>query len=54
MSSAGEIRGRIGVWRPMPTLTVRETVIDYLVHGPDLAIPLGRSLDARRLRAHCR
>jgi len=29
----------------MPTLTVRETVIDYLVHGQDMAIPLGRSLD---------
>jgi len=29
----------------MPTLTVRQTVIDYLVHGQDMAIPLGRSLE---------
>src|SRR6266702_2048664 len=41
----GEIRGRVGVWRPMPTLTFRETIIDYLVHGQDMAIPLGRSLE---------
>jgi uncharacterized protein (TIGR03083 family) len=40
----GEIRGRIGVWRPLPTLTFRETAIDYLVHGQDIAIPLGRAL----------
>jgi uncharacterized protein (TIGR03083 family) len=40
----GEIRGRIGVWRPLPTVTFRETAIDYLVHGQDIAVPLGRSL----------
>jgi uncharacterized protein (TIGR03083 family) len=39
-----EIRARIGVWRPLPTLTFRETAIDYLVHGQDIAIPVGRSL----------
>src|SRR5215468_6633938 len=26
----GEIRDRIEVWRPLPTLTFRETAIDYL------------------------
>ena len=40
----GEIRDRIGVWRPLPTITFRETAIDYLVHGQDIAVPLGRSL----------
>jgi uncharacterized protein (TIGR03083 family) len=40
----GEIRDRIGVWRPLPTVTIRETAIDYLVHGQDMAIPLGRNL----------
>jgi uncharacterized protein (TIGR03083 family) len=40
----GEICDRIQVWRPLPTLTFRETAIDYLVHGQDIAIPLGRSL----------
>ena len=40
----GEIRGRIGVWRPLPTVTFRETAIDYLVHGQDIAVPLGRAL----------
>ena len=39
-----EIRDRIGVWRPLPTVTFRETAIDYLVHGQDIAIPLGRRL----------
>jgi uncharacterized protein (TIGR03083 family) len=39
-----EIRDRIGVWRPLPTVTFRETAIDYLVHGQDIAIPLGRTL----------
>jgi uncharacterized protein (TIGR03083 family) len=41
----GEIRDRIGVWRPLPTVTFREAAIDYLVHGQDIAIPLGRSLE---------
>jgi len=39
-----EIRARIGVWRPLPTLTYRESAIDYLVHAQDIAIPLGRRL----------
>jgi uncharacterized protein (TIGR03083 family) len=41
----GEIRDRIGVWRPLPTVTFRETAIDYLVHGQDIALPLGRILE---------
>jgi uncharacterized protein (TIGR03083 family) len=41
----GEIRDRIGVWRPLPTVTYRETVIDYLVHGQDIAVPLRRTLE---------
>jgi uncharacterized protein (TIGR03083 family) len=40
----GEIRDRIGVWQPLPTVTFRETAIDYLVHGQDIAVPLGRAL----------
>lgn len=38
-----QIRDRIGVWRPLPTLTYPETALDYLVHTQDIAIPLGRS-----------
>ena len=30
--------------RGMPAVTFRETAIDYLVHGQDIAIPLGRTL----------
>ena len=30
--------------RPLPAVTFRETAIDYLVHGQDIAIPLGRTL----------
>jgi uncharacterized protein (TIGR03083 family) len=41
----GEIRDRIGVWRPLPTVTFRETAIDYLVHGQDITVPLGRALE---------
>jgi uncharacterized protein (TIGR03083 family) len=41
----GEIRGRIGVWRSLPTVTFRETAIDYLVHGQDIAVPLRRTLE---------
>jgi uncharacterized protein (TIGR03083 family) len=37
-----EIRERIGVWLPLPTVTYRESAIDYLVHPQDIAIPLGR------------
>jgi len=44
----GEIRARIGVWRPLPTVTFRETAIDYLVHGQDIAVPLGRALEMPR------
>ncbi len=40
----GEIRDRISVWRPLPTVTYCETAIDYLVHGQDIALPLGRDL----------
>jgi uncharacterized protein (TIGR03083 family) len=40
----GEIRDRIGVHRPLPTVTFRETAIDYLVHGMDIALPLGRPM----------
>ena len=40
----GEIRDRIGVWRPLPSVTYRESAIDYLVHPQDIAIPLGREL----------
>ena len=44
----GEIRDRIGVWRPLPTLTFRWTAVDYLVHGQDIAVPLGRTLEMPR------
>ena len=40
----GQIRDRIGAWRPLPAVTFRETAIDYLMHGQDIAIPLGRTL----------
>ena len=40
----GEICDRIWVWRPLPAVTFRETAIDYLVHGQDIAVPLGRTL----------
>jgi uncharacterized protein (TIGR03083 family) len=40
----GEIRDRIGVWRPLSAVTFRETAIDYLVHGQDIAVPLRRTL----------
>ena len=43
-----EIRDRIGVWRPLPSVTFRETAIDYVVHGQDIAIPLGRTLEMPR------
>jgi uncharacterized protein (TIGR03083 family) len=44
----GEIRDRIGVWRPVPTVTFREAALDYLVHGQDIAVPLGRALEMPR------
>ena len=40
-----EIRDRIGVWRPLPSLTYPDTAVDYLVHAQDIAVPLGRRLD---------
>jgi uncharacterized protein (TIGR03083 family) len=40
-----EIRDRIGVWRPLPSLTYRDAAVDYLVHAQDIAIPLDRRLD---------
>jgi uncharacterized protein (TIGR03083 family) len=40
-----EIRDRIGVWRPLPSVTYRDTAVDYLVHAQDIAVPLGRRLD---------
>lgn len=40
-----EIRDRIGVWRPLPSLTYHDTAVDYLVHAQDIAVPLGRRLD---------
>lgn len=40
-----EIRDRIGVWKPLPSVTYGESAVDYLVHGQDIAIPLGRRLD---------
>jgi uncharacterized protein (TIGR03083 family) len=40
-----EIQDRIGVWRPLPTVTYLESAIDYLVHPQDIAIPLGRHLE---------
>jgi uncharacterized protein (TIGR03083 family) len=40
-----EIRNRIGVWRPLPTLTYLDSAVDYLVHPQDVAIPLGRRLE---------
>ncbi|HEY5881967.1 MAG TPA: maleylpyruvate isomerase family mycothiol-dependent enzyme [Nakamurella sp.] len=39
-----QIRERIGVWRPLPTVTYREGAIDYLVHTQDIAIPLARDI----------
>lgn len=39
-----EIRDRIGVWKPLPTVTHRETAVDHLVHAQDIALPLGRAL----------
>jgi uncharacterized protein (TIGR03083 family) len=39
-----EIRGMIGSRRHNAGVTHRETLIDILVHGQDIAIPLGREL----------
>ncbi|GAA4714694.1 maleylpyruvate isomerase family mycothiol-dependent enzyme [Phytohabitans rumicis] len=40
-----EVRGTIGARRPVPGMTYLETLIDVLVHGQDIAVPLGRRLD---------
>ncbi|NUR87988.1 MAG: maleylpyruvate isomerase family mycothiol-dependent enzyme [Nonomuraea sp.] len=40
-----EIRDRIGVWKPLPTVSHLETAIDYVVHTQDIAVPLGRQVD---------
>ncbi len=39
-----EIRDRIGVWKPLPAVSYRDSAIDYLVHTQDMAIPLGRQV----------
>jgi uncharacterized protein (TIGR03083 family) len=39
-----EIRGMVGSRRHNAGLTGRETLIDIVVHGQDMAVPLGRSL----------
>ena len=40
---AGEIRAMVGSRRHAPTLTPLEPLYDVLVHGQDIAVPLGRS-----------
>ena len=39
-----DIRATVGTHRPNVGVTNRETLIDILVHGQDIAIPLGREL----------
>jgi uncharacterized protein (TIGR03083 family) len=39
------IRAMVGTRVHVPGLTYREALIDYLVHGQDLTVPLGRRLD---------
>lgn len=46
-----QIRERIGVWRPLPTVSYRESAIDYLVHAQDIAIPLRRDVPMPTLAA---
>ena len=43
-----EIRGTVGSRRHNPGVTYLETLIDILVHGQDIAIPLGRRHDMPR------
>jgi uncharacterized protein (TIGR03083 family) len=38
-------RGLVGHHRPVPGVTYFEALIDQLVHGQDLTVPLGRRLD---------
>jgi uncharacterized protein (TIGR03083 family) len=40
-----EIRGTVGSRRHNPGVTHLETLIDILVHGQDIAVPLGRRLE---------
>jgi uncharacterized protein (TIGR03083 family) len=40
-----EIRGMIGSHRSNVGVTPQETLIDIVVHGQDIAVPLGRRLD---------
>ena len=42
-----DIRGMVGSQRHAPGVTYRETLIDILVHGQDIAVPLGRRLAMR-------
>jgi uncharacterized protein (TIGR03083 family) len=42
-----EIRDRVGVWRPLPTVTYRDTAVDDQVHSQDIGIPLGRPVHLR-------
>ena len=39
------LRGLIGRHRPVLGMTYHEALIDHLVHGQDLTVPLGRRLD---------
>jgi uncharacterized protein (TIGR03083 family) len=39
------LRGLVGHHRPVPGMTYVEALIDHLVHGQDLTVPLGRRLD---------
>lgn len=43
----GDLRATIGARSRPPMVTCRESLIDWLVHSQDVAIPLGRSLDLR-------
>ncbi|HEY2790759.1 MAG TPA: maleylpyruvate isomerase family mycothiol-dependent enzyme [Micromonosporaceae bacterium] len=42
---AADVRASIGSHRPTFGVTMRETLIDILVHGQDIAVPLGRVLE---------
>ena len=39
-----DLRATIGLHRPNPGLTETEALIDIVVHGQDIAVPLGREL----------
>jgi uncharacterized protein (TIGR03083 family) len=40
-----EVHALVGTRQPVPGMTYLETLIDTLVHGQDIAVPLGRRLD---------